>query len=374
MITDDSLNIDEMRKICYEIVDEELKSENIKLNIFPLTFVEVYSFYIPYRKYSLVKSIGYATLPLMAYGYNNLEGDVLIFLNSENMFFPMERKIFNLVELCYHEIRHGIQEKFDIYSYEGFSRGIEKYFIKSIDYYLRGNKYSFEIGADLYSVRKAREYLEKKYPAYVEKNYTQIEKLEKKSTFNYMMYDINESVDRIISALRDKNNIKDNKLVDKVNALSRDKFFKNKFLSEVSPVLEIFLNEDASFKSIKEIINNDKFKMLDKKIIFVFLSCKLFLEELEFNIETLTEDELSLVNDALEYKKNIYSNQNKFLDESLNKKDITLLNFLKNQKSLMNKITFLEEYQQIVIERLGNCKEIEKTIWGDEDKSSKRVK
>ena len=39
---------------------------------------------------------------------------------------------------------------------------------------------------------------------------------------------------------------------------------------EKSPALDIFLNEDSSFKNIKEIMTNETFYEIDKRIIYAF--------------------------------------------------------------------------------------------------------
>ena len=50
---------------------------------------------------------------------------------------------------------HSVQNEFDSNSYDGFLKGMEKIFRRltnNIDYLLKHDGYSFEIGANLYGV------------------------------------------------------------------------------------------------------------------------------------------------------------------------------------------------------------------------------
>ena len=69
----------------------------------------------------------------------------------------MENKIFRLAFVCYHEARHVEQKEFDVYNFETFIDIIDK--VNVLDYGLSHDSYSFEIGANLYSIRKTKEYM-----------------------------------------------------------------------------------------------------------------------------------------------------------------------------------------------------------------------
>lgn len=179
MEADTILSMEDMKKISHEII-EELGQPSIELNVFPLTFVEYYNDYVFNKKYNLIKMASYSTIPLIADGFNDSKGNIVIFLNRINKIEKIEHKIFRLAQICYHEARHSMQQKFDNYSYDGFLRDIDHFLKTNIDYTLEHNKYSFEIGANLYAVRKAKEYLKTRYPDLYKKHKDEIEKLEKK--------------------------------------------------------------------------------------------------------------------------------------------------------------------------------------------------
>lgn len=327
---DTILSMEDIKRISHEIIEEELGQAGIKLNVFPLTFVEYYSSYVFNKKTNLIKKMSLSTLPLIAGGFNDLKGNTVIFLDRINKIEKIEHKIFRLAQVCYHEARHSIQQKFDSYSYDGFLRDIDHFLKTNIDYTLEHDKYSFEIGANLYGVKKAKEYLETRYPALYEKHKDEIEKLEKSYQFDYMTYDASDNIERTIQML---------KLTDKVR---NNKLIRGKKLKDISPVLEIFLNEDASFKHFSEIIQNDKFKELDKKIVYAVLSSKSFLEQI--NMNQLSFEELELVNEALQYTSTLYKNQSQLIEQSLSEKNITYLEYLKSQKSLIKKFRLINAH------------------------------
>lgn len=330
MESDTILSMEDMKKISHEIIEEELGQPSIELNVFPLTFVEYYNDYVFNKKYNLIKKAPYSTIPLIADGFNDLEGNIIIFLNRINKIEKIEHKIFRLAQICYHEARHSMQQKFDKYSYNGFLKDIDHFLKTNIDYTLEHNKYSFEIGANLYAVRKAKEYLETKYPDLYKKHKDEIEKLEKKYQFDYMTYDASDTVERAIQMLKVTNKIGNNKII------------KGKSKKEISPVLEIFLNEDASFKNFSEIVQNEKFKELDKRIVYAILSSKSFLEQI--NMNQLSIEELEIVNKSLQYTSTLYKNQSKLIEQSLSEKNITYLEYLKSQKSLIKKINIIDAH------------------------------
>ncbi len=94
--------------------------------------------------------------------FNNLkEKDIVIFLNRIDKIEKVDN-IFQLARTCYHEVRHSIQQNFDNYSYEGFLRNIDLLRTNKIYYQVEHDSFSFEIGANLYGISKAKEYIKKK--------------------------------------------------------------------------------------------------------------------------------------------------------------------------------------------------------------------
>lgn len=145
-----------------------------------------------------------------------------------------------------------------------------------------------------------------------------------------MTYDASDTVERAIQML---------KVTDKIG---NNKIIKGKSKKEISPVLEIFLNEDASFKNFSEIVQNEKFKELDKRIVYAVLSSKSFLEQI--NMNQLSIEELEIVNKSLQYTNTLYKNQSKLIEQALSEKNITYLEYLKSQKSLIKKINIIDAH------------------------------
>lgn len=328
MKEESKLTIEEMKRISSEIIEEEMRKNNVKINIFPVTFVEYNKNYVFNKKHNLVKTARDATKPLTSIGFNDHKGNVVIFLNNINKSKKIESKIFRLAEVCYHEARHSMQEKFDEYSYDGFLNDIERFLRNNIDYDLYHDKYSFEIGAHLYGITKAKEYLQTKYPNLYEKEKDEIERKEKRYYYDYIMYDAVDTIDRLIEKIK--------KDMKKYN------FTRIGNLENISPIIEIFLNDTLNFKNLTEIIKNDKFKTLDKRIIYAFLSTKSFLENI--NLEELKNEELTLITEALQYTSTVYQNQQKKIEEYEKEQIITLKEYLLSQKNIINKLVYVNKF------------------------------
>lgn len=318
-----NLDVNEMKKIAHEIIEEESKKYNFKINCLPLTFLEYYNNYISGKKFKLFRIFRYKMID----GFNDLNGNAVIFIDKINKIENIEGKIFRLAEICYHEARHTIQQTFNAYSYDCFFAQIE-FYIRSVtldvDYKFFHDKYSFEIGANLYSVSKAKEYLKNRYPSLYEEEKDRIEKLEKRYNYDYLIYDAADTFERFIQIRKN--------VINKCDFRLRD----------VSPVLEIFMNEDNTFKEVSQIINNDKFKLIDSKIVSAFFSCKSFLESVD--MEKLSDEELDIINNSLQYTNKVYQNQTKLIEKTYKEKAITFLEYLKSEKSLMSKIKFIDRY------------------------------
>lgn len=331
------LNIQDLKNIANEIIESELTQTNLKNNILPLTFAEYYNNYALKGKHNLIKKVINCAVPLIAGGLNDLEGNIVIFVNHYNTIEKVENKIFSIANACYHEIRHSFQKTFDSFSYEGFLRDVDISLYTIPDYILEHDNYSIEIGANLYGVKKAKEYLRTKYPDLYNNYKEEIDKQEKKYQLDYMTYDASYNIDRLIQMIKSKNNKPKNE----------------KKLTDISPVLEIFLNEDASFKTFNEIIQNDRFKNLDKKIIHCILSSESFLKQI--NMDQLSIEEMEIINESLQYTASLYKIQSDLIKQSLNEKNIEYQNYLKSQKALIYKIARVEcHYLKILFNALNS--------------------
>lgn len=332
----EELNNNEMKQIIADIINQEKEENDIRANVFPVTYSEYYKKHIFDKNFKLVNAIGLVCLPLYAGGYTNYEGDkIIIFLDKITKRVNIERKMARLIEVCCHELRHTFQNEYNEYSYAAVLTMMEKY-LKSIpynnDYLFEHDKYFFEIDANLYGITKSKKYLEKDYPELYVKIKEELDKKERIYKYDYMMYDASNTVDMFLKC---------SKIISKIKqATSISKLGFEKI--EKSPALDIFLNEDSSFKNIKEIMNNEKFYEIDKRIIYAFFSSQTFLESIDFdNVEV---EELSIVKKALEYTNNIYKNQEHIANVMKDDKEISVLAYLKSIKSIVLRELLLTYY------------------------------
>lgn len=322
-----NLSIEEMKKIVYEITDGELKGH--KVTVYPVTYNEYLNELSNDIKFKLSDGI---IRNIEGYNY---KGDIFIFLDKiykcrDSLIW----KIFSLAEITYHEVRHTIQSEFDPYSYNGFLRDIDT-ILRNITpeyYYSNYNSFSYEVGANIYSIQKAKEYIQKKFPSLYKKDVKKIELQEEKCMYHYMIYDAAENMDRFIKAIRKSSDI--------ANKHS---------LKELCPVLDIFMNSNWTFKNLNEIINHNKFQELDERIVSAIFSCKSFLESI--NMEQLSNEEIELIHNALNYTNKIYQNQSKSAEQALNRKIIDKRTYLETQSTILNKVKYIAEKNNLIMSR-----------------------
>lgn len=344
-------NAKKIKDIIREIFEEEKNTNNLNTTINPITVIEFYKDYFNkfMKKENTIKSkLHMAKLPMVASGIHSWdnerkEGSIYIFLKSQNKIQEANKNLYKTLYVCYHEIRHAIQINYDKYSYNGFLYDMD-YFLQeqsSTDYHTEHSEYSYEIGANLYGATKAKEYIQKHYPDLYEQEKEYIEKFEQKQKFYYITYDASDTIERMLDAI--KKQLKNNNTKEIQN------------MDKISPVLELFLNSDMSFKSINEIIKNEKFKSLDKRIVYAFISSKSFLENI--NIEELSDEELNLLSESLQYTRTLYENQFKWLEQE---KNINLKELLKVEKSLLQKCVLIGDYYTKKIKHKLNFKRSDK--------------
>lgn len=317
----DILSVKNLKKIAYEIQQEENKKYNSNVYSFPMTLVEycesdIFEGDLELKK-EQYKSFGGT--------YDTEEKRILLCINnyrmySKTIFLGKSNQLFKFIKTCYHENRHVFQERFPFYSYEGSIDEIEMSIMDlSYNYYNSfHDDFSFEIGAELYAIEKAKEYMKKNYPSSYEKSKYFIQEQEKQVKFNYMTYDLSLNIDNLLHMIR-KNKINDNHLVC------------------------IFIDDNYNFKPIKEIMNNKDFNKLDKRVIYSFLSCTIFLKEVDIN--KLNESELDLFNKALNYKNQVYKNQIKYIEQIIKEDDFNFIEYLKKQKSILKSLYTIDRHK-----------------------------
>lgn len=354
-------DIDKMKKIAHEIIDSEVKKYNMKMEVFPVTFVEYCKNEIFNQKYSLQRKVNLVKEARNNYGFNTIYSNIFVFLSTINSctMKKLEKNngsnISELVVTCFHEARHTAQKKFNAFSYEGFLRNLEitiRAFLPE-DYESNHDKYSSEIGANLYGVAEAKKYLQKNYPEIYENNKNTLEWREKSYRYDYLTYDAVNTVDRFFDILKRK----------KVSPLSTSVM-----------ALRLFFNEDKSLRKIEDIIyemnNNPCYVHLDKKVVYVFMSSRYFLQNI--NINELSIQELDLLKESLEYTNKVYQNQEKTIAKAYHDKIINKLKFLKNQKSLLEKLTDIDKITSEISESLSIRRRLDILETGRDEKKRKQ--
>lgn len=289
------VNIREMKRIAKEIMESESKKYGINIEIRPITFIDIINprlfksgnYTIEKRKRDFLNYIDFN-----CGGYNDLKGTTVIFLNKlEGSSLKKIDSVYLLANACYHEARHSAQQQFDRYSYARFLLDIECFFMKinACRHYKRNHdEYSFEIGANLYSTRMAREYLKSNYPLIYEREKERINEREEHFLIDYKLYDAFYFIDKVIPSIKNS------------RQFYEDESTKRNFINAISPVLSIFLKDSGSFKRPNEVINNDKYQELDKRIWYIMFSSLSFLDDLEM-FGDLSQEEVNVINEAIEY-------------------------------------------------------------------------
>ncbi len=323
---EEKISVEEMKKIAREITESESKKYGIDINVRPVAFADIVNpDFFTNRSYTIDKRMKdfyqYSYLPCG--GYNNFKGTMVVFVDKLLRSFVAKRisSIFMLANVCYHEARHSVQKTFDRYSYESFLRDIEQFYRKvggNRDYRRHHDSYSFEIGANLYGIRMASEYLKKYNLEVYEKFKDKIDRVEQQYEEDYKMYNASYTIDRVLPIIKVASAFGDNEIV------------KHDFIKDTSPVLGIFLNGDGSFKKPSEVMNDERYQDLDKRIVYAIFSSLTFLKDLG-HMNNLTPDEISIVNEAIDCTSELCRRQMVSLNESKSKVHtmISLWSYLK---------------------------------------------
>ena len=307
----ENIDIETLKKISYEIIREESKRINQSINSYLVTNKDYYKEYVFKTKKIGQDLFPFIIKPRRTSGFNDQKGNVVIFLDKIKKITSKERQIFFIILCSYHEVKHTEQKILNQYTYERFIYDIESYLIgeKKINYQKNHNKVLFEIDANIYAIEKTKEYLINNYPDVYQKVKEEISTLEQKYYKDLEEYDALTLVEKIIDYMRYQLNIHWALTVNHMEI--------------ISPVLELFIYPDVLFKSIKYMRQDGIFNNLDKRIIYLFLSSKQFLEQV--NLDNLTKEELVLLDESLEYTNNKYINHPKLKEKNILKENITKL-------------------------------------------------
>lgn len=322
------LNIQEIRKIVYRTTEQELQKNHLECEILPVTILEFYQKLLLSKEYSLWEKIFYSSFPFNSVGFcHSSRQEIVIFLNRFMQIKDVNLCLFDLLFVCYHEMRHLYQDyTFPIDTLDGYLKYIEyniRIFDFNEDYNHNHDKYSSEIGANLYGIHKAKEAFLKNYPDQFEKIKDTYKDLENKFIVDYFSYDPMDTINRyvLVMQLRYK---------ESQSVLSRNKKF-----ALPNKITEIFLRDDYTCKSLIEVIQHPNFSFIEKKLIYSFITSDVFLKSISF--EQLSDKEKELLNEAISYAKTFYQNQK----NTLMQYDITHFSQNENLRTIFRDFDFL---------------------------------
>ena len=338
------LTIRDMKIITNQIIAEEARKGKINPNenvIFrPLTFVELYGGSRSLiKKNVLQKSSEYLFWRISEGFYNPNTNELVVFLDKIKEIKKVEKRLFYLLHVCFHEIQHRYQFQYDSLSSSGFLIDIESYLMENrYDYYLNHDNYFTEADANYSGVIKAKKYMIDYYPEEYEKEKYDIDLLEWRYLLDLKMYDISKSFDSIVKY------IKKNK-----------KRFNN--LKIISSVLPIFLNNDGSFKTLDEIFYNSMLYKIDREIVYAVFASNSFWKT--FNCNDIPSEYISVILESLKYHYNVYAEQINCLEEVETQKRAEYRQKIMNEN---NQISNFIETSLYMFEKFGrfNSKKNEK--------------
>lgn len=292
--------IHEMKEFIYQTTKKELQENHLDCHIFPVTTLEFYHKIFSSKEYDLIKKIFTFSLPFNSCGfYNQHLKEITIFLNHFLKIEDDNLCQFVLLFVCCHEIRHLYQDSFfSINTLEGYLKYIEKNirrFDFSDDYLFYHDKYSSEIGANLYGIQKAKKYFLQKYPNQLDYIKNIYDKIEQQFMIDYFSYDPIDTINCYIL------------LMQKRYKEAHFILSTNKEFPLPDKVSSIFLNDDYTCKSLTEIINHPKLSSISNELIYSFITSEVFLNHIPYS--SLNQEEKELFSKAINYAKIFYQNQ-----------------------------------------------------------------
>lgn len=336
----EDFSIDELKKIVRDIVNSEIEGNNVKFDIFPVTILEYYNDYLASKPFRKLEKVGFSVVPLRFKGgfrINSLN-DIVIFLHHSKKVVKPKKSFFDLVLNSYHEARHINQDSLDKYSYEGALIDMENYVSsngKILGYIMEHDSYFVEIDARMYSISKAINYVKRRYPKIYEKSREYINRLNREYNLKSLTYDI-------VSIVENATQIRKKKYKSASSMINNPIFFEI-YLSEYVPsILNLFLNVNGTFKSVSHIISNCREHNVDDRIVKAFLSSKHFLDNVD--VGSLSNEELSIVIDSLEYISSYYQDQLIIIDDAIANKDISMIKYLKMKKNIISRIDYIDRF------------------------------
>ena len=300
-----------IKRIINEIVSEEVNESNIQIEVNLITIYGYYKKIALTKTNTLLKKATYFIMPMIKRDFTESysEKRIVVFLKKYNVFYSSDNDIIKIIRTTYHELRYIIKTKYEKDSYENFVITMER-LVKSITYFENYDNYYTEIDANIYSIVKTIKYLKNSHPKIYKENKDKLEVIEEKYMLDYLNYNPTIAFDNYIAAkktLENQNSEENLKLKEYEN----------------NTCINIFFNENYTFKPISEIINNGKFFKIDKRITSTIFSSKSFINYIDF--EKLSSKELKILKENLKYTKDLYENEIKFASEYIHINDLEAL-------------------------------------------------
>lgn len=256
----------------------------------------------------------------------NIEKSKLLHKLEFDKKHSLVRKIF----ITFHEIKHLVQETKGYENmYQEFSDRLSRIYknTQPSKYFLNHDKFYFEIDANWYAIKKTEVFL-KQYPDLYEQNKDYINKLKSKYEFDLNNFDLDETISSII-----KENIE-----IETTPKSGELKDKNVIWANLQYALE-----DSLLQDIMDSENN----IGKKELVYSILSNHDYIRS--NNLNNLSEFGRSLVDEALQWKKENLQQKITFNNEYLAKNNHNLFIKLKVTKANQKLETKIRENELLYL-------------------------
>ena len=282
-------NIEQLKTIICSVTHMELNEMNADYRIILGTYKELLKVVKSNPNVSDEKKEEYIKSMKESIAHHNSDAKIiLVFLDRILKYYKTpERQLVVSIFSCFHEMRHIQQLDFNCYSYEKFLIDIEELYmdIAKEDYYENHDNYSFEIGANLYAIEKTIKYIKTIDLETYEKEKKFLLGLKANYVYNYFTYSPIKYIESVVKKIKEEKSIPDNK------------------------ALRIFFNGDGTSKNISDILDDENYKKLDKRIGYFIFSSDAF----SYSIKNGTDEELEILSKSTRYVMSVLGNQDKYI-------------------------------------------------------------
>lgn len=355
-----TFDIQDLKQLLKEAFEFDCEKHKREVKFYPFTIVEWYKSNI--LKKQLISNNSKDKIlerykPFQAVGiYFRTQKSLAVFfqrseINSllEYTRFTLEELILYYIVAVFHELEHHYQY---VSRYETRKSSKISFFdfIYDIEYFVFGNntqhyhehhdEYWLEIGANLYSVERACDFLRSKglITKKIEKN---LRKYKNKYLFASNNYDIHYFLHELHKIVKDSSKVDINNYW----------------------YLRLLYENNGQFNSIDDIIYCADKLGIDEEVLKYFFSSKDFLESLDFN--SLSKENKKVIMNAIEYALETEINRRKKNREFLQNRQISSEIYLSYDARICSKIAYLnkklEEFKRLMEIPIMNCNLDEET-------------